>query len=128
MRANYNDYRVLEHTFLEDSFVLDIIENSSELKFVMEVILTENHPLYAKPEADEMYCYKKAEIIFPDCKEVEWIERTRFPPKDSSGEFGYGSIDEFYREKDHYHISGDFGELKIGCHGRLQVNYLTDGA
>ena len=47
MKINYTEFDNFENIFLEDSFVLEIIESPNEIKFLMEVVLTKIHPMYS---------------------------------------------------------------------------------
>ena len=111
--SNYYDWEGFADIYLEDSFVLGIYESSNEISFIVEAVLTENHPIYTPPESDEQYCYKKGKIVFQGLKCVKWISRNETPFKDVSGEEDYGNIDVFQLSNDHYFLSGDWGELEV---------------
>ena len=70
--------------------------------FIVEAVLTENHPLYTPPESDEQYCYKKGKIVFQGLKCVKWINRNEAPFTDAFGEEDYGNIDVFELSNDKY--------------------------
>ena len=111
--SNYYDWEGFTDIYLEDSFVLCICESSNEISFIVEAVLTENHPLYAPPKSDEQYCYKKGKIVFQGLKCVKWISKNETPFTDASGEEDYGSIDVFQLSNDQYFLSGDWGELEV---------------
>ncbi len=113
MKKNYDNFKDFENIYLEDSFILEVIENSSQLKFIMEVVLTTNNSLYSKPKQNEVHCYKNAKIVFANVKEIDWKEKDLSPSKDASGEIDYGNIHELYFEDGYYYIFADIGELKI---------------
>ncbi|MDQ3634827.1 MAG: hypothetical protein M3405_10030 [Acidobacteriota bacterium] len=79
----------------------------------MELVLTQTHPMYSKSKPNDMYCYKMAELIFPNAKEINWIDKTLIPSKDASGEIDYGNIHQLYFENGSYCIWGDLGHLEI---------------
>lgn len=112
-QVQYSRFRGFEHVYLEDSFVLDIQTAPSSAEIALEIVLTENHPLYKTPPLDEQYCYRKARIYFPDAERVEWIEKSMIPSTDATGNVDYGNIDEFFLANEHYHVRGDWGELDI---------------
>ena len=111
--SSYYDWEGFADIYLEDSFVLGICESPNEISFIVEAVLTENHPLYRSPESDEQYCYKKGKIVFQDLKHVKWISRNEAPFTDASGEEDYGNIDAFELSNDKYALSGDWGELEV---------------
>lgn len=111
--SNYYHWEGFAGIYFEDSFVLGIYESSNEISFIVEAVLTENHPLYTTPESDEQYCYKKGKIAFQGLKRVKWISRNETPFKDVSGEEDYGNIDVFQLSNDQYFLSGDWGELEV---------------
>lgn len=113
MKINYSKFSGFEYVFLEDSFVLKIKTNSLSADFNMEFVLTKNHQFYEKPKPNEMYCYKKGVINFPKVEEVVWTEVSMNPSIDIDSEVDFGNIDSFYFENDFYHLSGDWGEVKI---------------
>ena len=111
---NYFDLTTdLSKVYLEDSYVLGVVENENSITFQMEVVLTERHPFYSSPKPSEQYCYKKGEITFPNTKEVNWILKLFKPSDDSSGEIDYGNIDSFVLEGGKYHLMGEWGEILI---------------
>ncbi|MCK6265885.1 hypothetical protein KP803_21750 [Vibrio sp. ZSDE26] len=73
MMSCYYDWEDFADIYLEDSFVLSICESSNEISFIVEAVLTENHPLYTSPKNDEQYCYQKGKIVFQGLKYVKWI-------------------------------------------------------
>lgn len=111
--SSYYDWEGFADIYLEDSFVLDICESPNEISFIVEAVLTENHPLYTSPENDERYCYKKGKIVFQELKSAKWISRNEAPFTDVSGEKDYGNIDVFELSNDKYSLSGDWGELEV---------------
>jgi len=99
--------------YLEDSYVLEVKENTNAIEFLMEFVLTEKHPDYAPPKPNEQYCYKKGEIIFSNIKHINWIEQSFNPIEDADGEIDYGNIDSFVFEDGKYHLEGEWGEVLI---------------
>ena len=64
--------------YLEDSFVLNIKAEVNYVEFLLEVVLTENHPLYVPPSSQERYCYKKAKLRFSNAKQITWIKKQMY--------------------------------------------------
>ncbi len=111
--SSYYDWEDFAGIYLEDSFVLSICELDNEISFIVEAVLTENHPLYVPPKEGEQYCYKKGKIVFQGLKQVEWIDRNEAPFTDAAGEEDYGNIDVFELYSGVYKLSGDWGELQV---------------
>ncbi len=98
---------------MEDSYVLGLEESRDRLQFDLEVVLTENHPQYARPKPNEQYCYRRARLVFSRVRKVDWEEREFRPSVDADGEVDYGNIDIFYAEGDTYHLDRDWGTVRI---------------
>ncbi len=122
--SNYYEWSNFENTYLEDSFVLSIEEFESSLSFIVEVVLTENHPLYSSPNTGEQYCYRKGKIIFQELKSVEWSNRNTQPFTDAVDSEDYGNIDAFILDADGYHLSGDWGEVVVNS-SPVKLEWLT---
>ena len=102
-----------ENTYLEDSFVLDIIESKSQICFLMEVVLTEDHELYTTPNNGEQYCYKNGKVSFLEINFIKWLSRKMIPFTDIDDKKDFGNIDSFIVTPQGYHLSGDWGEVII---------------
>ena len=109
--SDYFGIKGLENFYFEDSFVLAIEESKDELAFLLDLVLTEEHPLYSEPKYDEQYCYKKARLIFKKCEAINWIEKTNNLFSDNSGEIDLGNIDSFEKDGKENHLEGDWGEV-----------------
>lgn len=112
-RSNYFELKDFEAVFLEDSFVLEIIDGISSVTFLVDLILAKNHPLWMKPKKGEAYYYKKAEIFFPAKKRIDWIEKKMISSRDLDGEIDFGNIDYFFRRDDKYYLEGNWGKVII---------------
>ena len=102
-----------ENVYLEDTYVLDIVEEPTRLIFTLDVVLTEGHPLYQVPSIEEQYCYRKALLEFSGIKKIMWISRHLQPFTDATGSVDYGNIDIFYKSDFTYHLEGDWGSVDI---------------
>jgi hypothetical protein len=121
-RVEYYELPALSHIYLEDSYVLDIIESDSELRFLLDIVLTEFHPDYHPPVSGEQYCYRKGELIFEETCAIQWLRKTRQVFRDANGEIDYGNIDVFYYEDGRYHIEGDWGSVMLSSESlQLQI-------
>ena len=112
-KKQYYTFPQFKNLYLEDSFVLNIKAEANYVEFLLEVVLTENHPLYVPPSSQEQYCYKKAKLRFYNAKQIKWIEKTNVFFTDANNEIDYGNIDEFFKEENYFYLSGDWGELAI---------------
>ena len=82
--SKYYDWDSFKNIYLEDSFVLGIEESDNQMSFIVEMVLTENHPMYSSRHKDEQYCYKKGKIIFQDVKSVKWLNKNTRPFTDAN--------------------------------------------
>ena len=108
-RKEYYELQGFENAYLEDSYVLNVLEKENEIEFVLDVVLTENHPLFTTPRENEQYCYKRGRITFTNV--IEYRSTQAFV--DAHKEIDYGNIDEFFEENGNYHLSGDWGKMMI---------------
>lgn len=111
--SHYYELPGLEHVYLEDSYVLNIETLETRVKFLLDTVLTKEHPAYRTPPPEEQYCYKKACLEFNQVDKVKWINKVMIPYSDASGEIDYGNIDTLSCSHGNYHLSGDWGEIEI---------------
>jgi hypothetical protein len=102
-----------ENVYLEDTYVLNIVEEPTRLIFTLDVVLTEGNPLYQVPSIEEQYCYRKALLEFSGVEKIIWISRHLHPFTDATGSVDYGNIDIFYKSDFTYHLEGDWGSVDI---------------
>lgn len=112
-KINYLAFLGFENVYMEDSYLLEVFEFSSRLVLDLELVLMEKHALYSLPLAGEKYCYKKASLIFPCLKELDWLSRSFSAIRGVDGVVDYGNIEEFYKLNSYYYVSGEWGELKV---------------
>lgn len=99
--------------YLEDSYVLDIVEQSGEVRFSLEAVLTPKNPKYHDPLPGEQYCYARAELVFREVSSTEWISRSFKKYTDADGEEDLGNIDVLRNSDDIYTVEGDWGKVRI---------------
>jgi hypothetical protein len=112
-QLEYENFLGFEHVYLEDSYVLGIDTTLQTVTIDLGVVLIETHPLYKKPSINEHYCMRKGQIIFPNCKEFNWIKKSMIPATDAAGEVDYGNIDNFVLTDGRYKLEGSWGSLDI---------------
>lgn len=125
MKSNYFDIKDFENVYLEDSWVLKIKTDSDTAEFLLDVVLTENHPLYTQPKQNEQYCFKRAAINFSEVTAVIWIEVNMIAFTGAAGEIDFGNIDSFIYDGEYYNLSGDWGELKIQS-GKPTIKFIEE--
>lgn len=117
--AQSNEYHeqieCLRHIYLEDSFVLGLIEDQNSIEFELEAVLTPEHPSYLPPKPNEQHCYKKLVLSLRNCSNVNWIKKSLRPSTDANGDIDYGNIDHFSVTNDRLHLSGEWGEVRLNC-------------
>jgi hypothetical protein len=73
---NYYELSGLENIYIEDSYVLDIDIIDTSAHFLLDLVITKNHPKYQLLLSVKQYCYKKALLKFNQSKEANWIEKS----------------------------------------------------
>lgn len=111
MERDYTDYPELSRLYLEDSYVLEIIEDSARLAFDLEAVLLQGHPAYHDPIEGEQYCYARGLLTFDDISDVEWVSRSHATYTDASGEEDLGNIDSLTNEDGVFQVEGDWGQV-----------------
>ena len=89
----YTEIDTLSHVYLEDSFVLEIVDGPGVLAFRVEAVLTPGRPRYRPAPPGEQHCYADAWLTFSDVLEVRWIRRVDVVSYDATGESELGNID-----------------------------------
>lgn len=97
---------------LEDSFVLAVREQGSELRFDMEFVLNERHPAYRAPRDGSEHCYRKGRMVFRNVSNVTWAnKRIDRAPDDETGDLG--TIDSFVLDAGTYKLRGPWGRVEL---------------
>lgn len=113
LKGNYSELAEFHGIFLEDSFVLSINENPGQVEFIMEFVLTRDHPNYRPPKSGEQYCYTPGVLIFQS-QQVRWLRGSTGSFRDSSGEIDLGNIDSLtLTGPDVFFVEGDWGQIEI---------------
>jgi hypothetical protein len=112
-RIEYIDIPGFESVYLEDSFVLSIEARPGTLEFVLDLVLTPEHPSYREPGPDEQNCYQKSRISFTGVQSLAWARQVEQPAIDVSGEQDYGAIDVLWREGHGSHLEGEWGVIDV---------------
>ena len=119
----YEQLEGLSQLVLEESYVLDVEARPGVVRFVVDFVLTDQHPDYRPPPPDETYCFRRGELVFSGVRDVAWSGQGTPPAHDASSEIDYGSIDSLRWEPSRYELEGDWGRMEItaaGVHVRLE--------
>lgn len=109
----YHELPGLGGVYLEDSYVLDIVESDGALRFDLDVALTEAHPDYQPSAAGEARCYRRGSLMFTGYRDLVWHDRTDATYTDAAGETDHGNIDTFTHDGDTYRLTGDWGAVTV---------------
>jgi hypothetical protein len=109
----YPELPGLEALYLEDSYVLGVHENASEVRFELDAVLTQDHPKWSQPPPDQQYAYLRVDLVFPNARRIEWVERAMRPVSDPAGGSEYGNIDSFEWPTNYYDLLGEWGHVRI---------------
>ena len=83
----------LTGVYLEDSFVIEIAEESDTVKFKVDAVLAKNHPMYREPKHGEQYCYADGWLVFAGASRIDWVRRCEQRFTDAAGDEDRGNID-----------------------------------
>ena len=115
-RVHYAKLPGLKDVYLEDSYVLSVVEDAGTFKLTLQIVLNEAHPSYKKPVL-ERYAYRLGVLEFRDVASVRWSRRSKKKYRDADGRVDYGNVDVFYRERENnvdvYHLEGDWGVVDV---------------
>lgn len=109
----YPELPGLEALYLEDSHVLGVREAPCEVRFELEAVLTEHHLKWSPPKPGEQYAYLRVDLVFPNPRRIEWLEKAMRPITGPSGEVDYGNIDTFEWQTRFYDLQGEWGHVRI---------------
>lgn len=113
-RVHYGKLAGLKDVYLEDSYVLSIIDEPRSLRFTLLLVLRAQHPSYVKPTSQDRYCFRLGVLEFRDVTSVEWKARSKRRYRDADGRVDYGNIDAFFGEGEGaYHLEGDWGIVDV---------------
>ncbi|UGT39716.1 hypothetical protein LTV02_27135 [Nocardia yamanashiensis] len=114
MTRDYTDFPGLSGLYLQDSYVVDIVEKKpGEFEFVLEAVLLREHPAYRSPVAGEQHCYADGALIFTEVTAVDWLHRSSRRYKDATGTEDLGNIDSLTNSDGVYSVAGDWGKVLI---------------
>lgn len=111
--TDYTEIDELSAVYLEDSYVLGILEDDDRIMFDMEIVLTPDHPDYTPASEREQHCTRRGQLMFPGVTHRRWMLSGDPPATDATGKPDYGNIDTFSATERGYHLSGDWGELDV---------------
>jgi len=109
----YSDKPTLAHIYLEDSWVLGIETNKTDVVFECEFVLLESHENYRPALKGEQYCYRRGKLRFDNCKMIKWHSIKDSRSTDLDGSIDMGNIYSFKFDDDFNKLEGDWGEVDI---------------
>ncbi|KAA0093679.1 hypothetical protein CIW49_26935 [Mycolicibacterium sp. P1-18] len=110
---DYTRFPGLSDVYLEDSYVLAIVETPGRVTFRLEAVLIPEHPAYRDPPAGQHHCYAVGDLIFADVTHVDWVRRSDRRFVDASGETDLGNVDVLRIDGNVIVLEGDWGELRL---------------
>lgn len=111
--SGYTQLPGLAHVYLQDSYVLGIVETPARLTFRLDAVLTPQHCAYHPPSPGDHHCYALAELTFIDATRIEWITRTGRRYTDATGTEDLGNIDILAVDGDTFLVEGDWGRVRL---------------
>lgn len=111
------NYREINQDFasvyLEDSFVMGIMEDDNYLEIIVDFVLKNNNPYFNTHDTNWRQ-YKIGKIMFSDCSKISWTEKFLIPiPSNIDKPEDFGNIDIFTFRDNIYYVSGEWGKVQI---------------
>ena len=110
---SYDELPGFEDVYLEDSWVLGVVESADGLRLDLDLVLREQHPKRTPPKPDEMHCYVSAAVVFASPRHVEWTKQPDRPAGDASGELDWGNIDSFEWDGSSHALEGGWDAVIV---------------
>jgi hypothetical protein len=106
----------LEAIDLTNSYVLSWNQSQNAVRFIMDFVLTQDHPLYTLPQDDEWACFRSGELVFSGATRITGLYSMDDvkPAIGATGEKDYGCIDSLVEiGAGQYEVEGEFGTVSI---------------
>lgn len=108
-------FAALRGMYLEDSWVLDVSSDGPVVTFVLDLVLTPEHPMFRPPSSGEQHCYRRARLTVSSQRRTEFHRSDLPPATDATGEPDFGNIDVLapvdWDGEDAWEMSGSWGHL-----------------
>lgn len=117
---------ILKGIDLNDSFVLNWVQENDSLSFELEASIWPESEHYTEPKKDEYTCYRKATLGFVGVKNITGLKpkETVQSTTDPDGSVDYGNIDDLQALDGSFLVVGDFGSVTIEG-GELRFEVYT---
>lgn len=122
---DYTELPALTHFVLEESWVREVQASPGILVFKLDLTFAASHPELQPPRAGEMHYGREGEIRFTGVSTLNWMGQGAKPAIDANNETDWGAIDTFTWNGTTYHLSGDFGDIRVDA-AALEVALTGD--
>lgn len=103
----------LDQVYLEDSWVVFVLEVPGCLLFDLDAVMTERHPGYRGPLPGERYDYRRLLLEVAGTR-VEHEPSDDPPGSDAAGHLDHGNIDAWYVDDEGWsHLEGSWGTARV---------------
>ncbi|THF86096.1 hypothetical protein E7T09_12740 [Deinococcus sp. KSM4-11] len=104
----------LQGIFLDDSFVLGVLIPYRQMSVSILAMLLPWHLRYEALPQGQLWCYRRAELVFQDVMSVVWSKQN-IPGAVTVDEDGedFGTVDVLEMDGDIYRLQGDFGVIEV---------------
>ncbi|SOD73463.1 hypothetical protein SAMN05892883_2759 [Jatrophihabitans sp. GAS493] len=107
----------LSAVYLEDSWVLAVAAAASQIRFILDAVLTPDHPSYSVPSVNEQHCYCRGTLTIRSVDPIDFVPSGQPGTHDPSGEIDFGNIDTFRRVElagvSVWQLAGDWGTASV---------------
>lgn len=115
MMRPYYELPSLRGLLLEESYVLDIVAHPGEVSFMLDLVLTPDHPEHGPPKPGDQFCFRRAVLTFNGVGRLLWSNSGSPPARDASGEEDFGHVDSHEWDDAGHVLEGDWGRMEIVC-------------
>jgi hypothetical protein len=112
--TDYLEIPLLQHFVLEESYVLDVLEQRGVVELKMDLVFARDHPELLPARPGEWAYYREGVIRFLGVYAFTWTDRSE-PGRDPDGSAAWDGIDTFVKDGHDYSLVGDFGRLEISA-------------
>jgi hypothetical protein len=112
--TDYVDIPPLQHFVLEESYVVDVLEQRGVVELKMDLVFARDHPELLPARPGEWAYYREGVIRFLGVYAFSWTKRSE-PGRDLDGSTAWGGIDTLVKDGHDYSLIGDFGQIEISA-------------
>ena len=115
----------LRDLWLQDSFVMAIIQDAGALRFDLVAHVREGAPAHRPVREGEWACYRRASVAVLGARRIDWRSLSLRPSVDADGSADLGAFHAWRTEGDAHDISGSFGHVIVEG-GEISLSFAPE--